>query len=102
MKGTGTVDLTARQHKNPPVGSGVASPVTFAETPSPPWRLLVMTDGVWKYVGWERVIDAARREHACETVAELQHAARLPGSGLFQDDFTVVLLDGDDRAGTVA
>ena len=100
VTGAGTVDLTARQHKNPPVGSGVASPVTFAATPSPPWRLLVMTDGVWKYAGWERVIAAARREQGAETVADLQRAARLPGSGLFQDDFTVVLMDGSGRIAT--
>lgn len=96
----GAVDLTTGQKKNPPVGTGMSLGVTFSATLNRPWRLLVMTDGVWKYVGWERVLTAAKREHETETVAELQRAARLPGSGLFQDDFTVVLLDGDGRVGT--
>jgi len=100
LSAAGVADLTAGQRKNLPVGSGMATAVTFSATPNPPWRLLVMTDGVWKYVGWERVIDAARREHETETVAELQRAARLPGSGLFQDDFTIVLFDSGGRAGT--
>jgi hypothetical protein len=52
-----------------------------------------MSDGVWKYVGWEGVVAAARRQHGAALLEELQRAARLPGSGLFQDDFTIVLLE---------
>ena len=88
-----SVDLTARQHKNPPCGSGVAEGTTFEASLIVPWRLLAMTDGVWKYVGWERVTAATRQELGSEVVAELQQSARLRGSGLFQDDFTVVLLE---------
>lgn len=91
------VELTAGQRKNPPVGSGTATATTFDVTPIVPSRLLLMTDGVWKYVGWERAIDTARKQSGPEVISTLQHAARLPGSGRFQDDFTLVLVEMRDQ-----
>lgn len=90
--------LTDWQRKNPPVGSGVVMPVTFAPQCVGPWKLLVMTDGVWKYVGWRKLIDAAQQLSGAELIADCQRAARLPGSGRFQDDFTLVVIEPD--AGT--
>jgi len=86
--------LTAHQVKNPPVGSGGAVFVPFAARLKSPWMVLAITDGVWKYVGWDRIIQLASREHGPALLAALQEAGRLPGSGHFQDDFTVVLLEG--------
>ena len=86
-------ELTAGQHKNPPVGSGAAVAVPFAAALNEPWRVLVMSDGVWKYVGWDRVIEIASQARGPDVIAELQQSARLPGSGRFQDDFTLVVLD---------
>ena len=57
-------------------------------------RVLGLTDGVWKYVGWDRVIAEARAHRGQELVDALAALARLPGSGRFQDDFTVVALHG--------
>ena len=74
--GERSLELTAGQRKNPPVGSGTAEPVPFAANLSAPWRILAMSDGVWKYVGWERVIEATRRERGETLLAELQRAAR--------------------------
>ena len=88
-------ELTRGQWKNPPVGSGEAEPVGFVDLPAEPWKLLVMTDGVWKYAGWRKLIDAARHLAGAELVAECQRAARLPGSGRFQDDFTLVVIEPD-------
>jgi PPM family protein phosphatase len=93
VSGERVVELTAGQCKNPPVGSGAAVAVPFAASMSAPWQLLVMSDGVWKYVGWDRVVEAVRRECGSVLVEELQRAARLPASGRFQDDFTVVVLE---------
>ena len=46
------VILTARQHKDPPVGCGAAGPVGFsAPAPVRPWTVLALSDGVWKYAG---------------------------------------------------
>jgi len=56
--------------------------------------VLAMTDGVWKYVGWDRVCELATRLGGDELLAALQAAARLPRTGQFQDDFTAVLLEG--------
>ena len=89
------VELTRGQEKNPPVGSGSAIGVAFVETVEPPWRLLIVTDGVWKYVGWQRLVAATRNYSGDALTGELQRAARLPGSGRFQDDFTVVLMEAD-------
>ena len=87
--------VTESQRKNPPVGSGGAVFVPFAALLSPPWRVSAMTDGVWKYVGWDRIFDILAREQASDSIARLQERARLPGSGRFQDDFTVVVIEQD-------
>lgn len=87
-------ELTAGQRKNPPVGSGEAVFVPFAATLTEPWKVLAVTDGVWKYAGWEKVVRAATTLSGETLVAALRDAARLPGSGRFPDDFTVVLLEG--------
>jgi hypothetical protein len=86
-------ELTRHQFKNPPAGSGEASFVSFALALAFPWKVLVMSDGVWKYAGWQRIVEAARRESGDALLAALQAATRLPGSGRFPDDFTVVLFE---------
>jgi hypothetical protein len=85
--------LTGQQRKDPPVGSGSVAAVGFSAEMNVPWRLLVMTDGVWKYAGWERVHYAAASPDAKETVEALRVAAR-PRFGRLQDDFTVVVVHG--------
>jgi serine/threonine protein phosphatase PrpC len=87
--------LTSRQFKNPPVGSGEAQFVPFEVELTRPWRLLVMSDGVWKYAGWDRISNLVVRLSGEELLTELQTAARLTTSGEFSDDFTVVLLESD-------
>ncbi|MBM4090652.1 MAG: hypothetical protein FJ276_14710 [Planctomycetes bacterium] len=67
--------------------------VPFAAAAKEPWRVLLMSDGVWKYGGWDRVIEIACRASGSAIVTELQRLVRLPGSGCFQDDFTVVVLE---------
>lgn len=87
--------LTSRQFKNPPVGAGDADFVPFELELAAPWRLLVMSDGVWKYASWDRVWDFLARLSGEELIAALQQAARLKTSGEFPDDFTVVLLESE-------
>ena len=87
-------DLTANQRKNPPVGiPGGATFVPFATRLVGRWSVLAMSDGVWKYVGWERLVRAAAEFRGEECVSQLQRAARLPGSGRIPDDFTVVVFE---------
>jgi PPM family protein phosphatase len=87
--------LTSRQFKNPPVGAGDATFIPFEMELASPWRVLVMSDGVWKYASWDRVWDCAARLAGEELIAALQDAVRLRVSGEFPDDFTVVLLESE-------
>jgi serine/threonine protein phosphatase PrpC len=86
-------ELTRRQFKDPPVGSGAATFMPFEWELTAPWAVLLVSDGVWKYAGWDRLIRLARTERGPRLVEALQAAARLPGSGRFPDDFTVVLCE---------
>ncbi|MFO0798322.1 MAG: hypothetical protein U0804_12665 [Gemmataceae bacterium] len=87
-------ELTAGQRKNPSVGSGEAEFVPFVDRLTEPWKVLAVSDGVWKYAGWEKVVRAATTMSREAVVDALKDAARLPGSGRFPDDFTLVLLEG--------
>jgi hypothetical protein len=86
--------LTRGQQKNPPVGSGAAVFVPFSTGLLPPWTVLAMTDGVWKYAGWEQVFAAAAACSGTAMIGALRKAASLPASGRLQDDFTLVGFQG--------
>jgi hypothetical protein len=88
--------LTARQSKDPPVGSGAAVFVPFALRLHPPWTALAMTDGVWKYAGWDAVLQAAAAATGADVIQSLRQRVALPGSGALQDDFTLVVLRDPD------
>jgi serine/threonine protein phosphatase PrpC len=87
--------LTERQYKNPPVGSRAAKPVSFSAKLVPPWTVLAMSDGVWKYVGWESIFQIVLQKHGQEIIDALRDRAKLPRTQRLQDDFTAVLLLGD-------
>ena len=85
--------LTVNQIKNPFVGSGVAVFIPFVSQLIAPWLVLLMTDGVWKYVGWDTLVSVIMQHHGHAMMGSLQDSARLPGSGDFQDDITVVAVE---------
>ena len=85
---------TADQLKNPPVGSGAAQFVPFTADLARRWSVLAMSDGVWKYAGWDRISAAVAAHRGGALIAALQAPARLRLSGRFPDDFTVVLFEG--------
>jgi hypothetical protein len=87
--------LTARQFKNPPVGSGEATFVAFSGWPESRGVLLAMTDGVWKYAGWDVIKQAAGTLRGQELIDAIAARARLPRARQFQDDFTLVVLEPD-------
>jgi hypothetical protein len=93
IRGSLAVELTEDQIKNPPVGSGAANYVPFGAALRLPWRALAMSDGVWKYAGWENIIDAAKRRSGNDLIEALAAEVRLPGSGRFPDDFTAVVIE---------
>jgi hypothetical protein len=86
--------LTERQHKNPPVGSGTAVFVPFGASLAAAWTLLAMSDGVWKYAGWESVFESAALEDGRSIISGVRDRAALPRTSRLQDDFTMVVLRG--------
>jgi PPM family protein phosphatase len=86
--------LTERQIKDPAVGWGTAAAVGFGADLVAPWTLLVMTDGVWKYAGWEKLRISAASEQRSEIFDTLKAAVRLR-SGAYPDDFTLVAVQSE-------
>ncbi len=90
--------LTENQRKNPPVGSSAAHPVAFSARLHPGWKLLVLSDGVWKFVGWESIAWIAGQYQGQALIAALRGAAWDANGGRLPDDFTVALLHGERGA----
>ncbi|HTU93180.1 MAG TPA: protein phosphatase 2C domain-containing protein [Gemmataceae bacterium] len=86
--------LTKHQMKNPPVGSRGAIFVPFSIRLIHPWTLLAMTDGVWKYAGWDNIFAAASEGDGEAIIHKLRAKAALPRTGGLQDDFTLVVFQG--------
>lgn len=82
--------LTQQQMKNPPVGSRGAVFVPFAARLLQPWTVLALTDGVWKYTGWDSVLAASQRTGE-DILHMLREKAALPRTGQLQDDFTLAV-----------
>jgi hypothetical protein len=82
--------LTAAQWKDPPVGTRAAHFVPFSAALRPPWVVLAMSDGVWKYAGWEAILSAVAEHRGEDLVAALRQRAALRKTGELQDDFTIV------------
>lgn len=87
--------LTEHQKKNPPMGSGDAVATPFDHRLKAPWKVLVMTDGVWKYTGMEEVIRAASAKQGQEIINSLWETATEKGARRLQDDFTIVVLENE-------
>jgi hypothetical protein len=86
------VILTERQHKNPPVGSGAARFEAFSARPGMKWRVLIVSDGVWKYAGWERMIAVGRSAQG-DHVADALRREVLQSHGSLPDDFSVIVIE---------
>ncbi len=83
-------ELTIQQRKNPPVGSGEAVFEIFTRPLFPKLRLLMVTDGVWKYAGYENVKNALEAD-AFSEVATVLRAATLTRCGTtLPDDFSLI------------
>jgi serine/threonine protein phosphatase PrpC len=84
-------ELTGRQFRKPLLGEGKAMPVGFEERVAA-GVLLVATDGLWKYVGRERVVDAAAVRPIEAAAAALVDGAHLKG-GALQDDVALAICE---------
>ena len=90
--------LTENQQKNPPVGSGIAQFVPFQVQLIEPWLVLLISDGVWKYIGWNSVHSLIARHKGAALIPALKDEARATGGG-FRDDFTVVAIYSSEEFG---
>jgi serine/threonine protein phosphatase PrpC len=83
-------DLTAHQRRRPLLGSGEALPVVF-EAEFGDGRLLLASDGLFKYATAERICSLAMQGSVTEAADALANCVRLP-SGRLQDDVAVVIV----------
>lgn len=88
--------LTAGQPKNPPVGSGQVRCKSFSATLGGSWTILAMSDGVWKYTGWDPIFRSVARKESAAIIEFLRRYAALPDSGRLQDDFTLLVIQSDE------
>ena len=83
------LDLLENQRRKPLLGSGAALPVGFGPYPLGD-RVLIGTDGLFKYVDSQRLGELASSNPFELALENLVNAARL-ASGKLQDDIAVVL-----------
>lgn len=93
VAGERSVVLTEQQRKNPPVGSLAAEWTPFRADLTGGWKLLLTSDGVWKYVGWEVMLEACMRHAGRELVEALRRAASERVGRDLPDDFSLVLVE---------
>ena len=86
---THLTDLTQHQKTKPLIGSGNAVPIAFGPLPFL-GRVLIGSDGLFKYAMHDRIATLASSLPLAEAVAALVDAARLR-SGALQDDIAVVV-----------
>jgi hypothetical protein len=95
VQGDDSVVLTAEQRSHPAVGSRAARGVSFYLELDPPWHLCAVSDGVWKYTGWDRLIALMRRHRGRDLTNALRAAAIKPGNLGLPDDFSIASFTGD-------
>jgi PPM family protein phosphatase len=83
------VVLTEAQLPNPPLGSRMARATSFSVELEPPWQICAVSDGVWKYTGWERIIALMHRKGGRDLADALRAAVIKPGILALPDDFSI-------------
>jgi serine/threonine protein phosphatase PrpC len=89
VAGTRVTDLTEHQKRKPLLGSGDAVPVGFGPLACV-GRVLIGSDGLFKYVPYDRIRELVSSLPVVEAPAALVDAARLR-SGALQDDIAVLV-----------
>lgn len=91
--GQQVTDITAKQRKNPTIGAGNAIITPFSHHLNSVWKILLMSDGVWKYIGHDQLIESGHTTSGESLIQQLRKQAALPRTGQLQDDFTVVVCE---------
>lgn len=89
----GEHELTRGQRRKPLLGSGEAMPVALHLAGGRAGTLVLASDGLWKYVPWER-LPGALQGPPSEAASKLMELVRYP-SGELPDDVAVVVCRGD-------
>lgn len=84
--------LSERQYKNPPVGSGSARFTSFSSALYEKWKVLLISDGVWKFTGWDSAIRIIQTENGKDVISKLRENVISKTSELF-DDFSLILIE---------
>jgi hypothetical protein len=84
-------DLTCNQVRKPLLGHGEACPTDFGPV-ALSGRLLLATDGLWKYLDRSRIAALCSRGSASEAAESLVAGVRLR-SGALQDDVAIVVCE---------
>ena len=88
-------EVSSMQRKNPPVGSGAAIFEQFVAHAVGGSRVLMVTDGVWKYAGYDS-IQRAMAAPELNSVPELLRRDTLArGGSLLPDDFSLIAIQID-------
>ena len=91
------LDLTEDQQRKPLLGAGTARPCPFGPIEMRGGRLLLATDGLFRYAAQDKVLDVAAARVIPRAPSLLIDLARLP-NGELQDDVAVVICEeGVDR-----
>lgn len=85
-------EWTDRQRKNPPVGSQSADFVPFVYHVISGGRIMMLSDGVWKYCGYEALKQAFELP-AAEVTAHFQRAIFSRAGSTLPDDFSIISID---------
>jgi len=86
---TGEHELTRGQRRKPLLGSEEATPVEFVLESGRAGTLVLASDGLWKYVPWDR-LPGALQTTPTEAASRLVEMVRYP-SGVLPDDVAVVV-----------
>jgi serine/threonine protein phosphatase PrpC len=85
-------EWTSRQHKNPPVGSQSADFVPFMCHAIGDGRILMVSDGVWKYCGYDALKQSCELPAASVT-DHLRKAVLSRAGSTLPDDFSIITVD---------
>jgi serine/threonine protein phosphatase PrpC len=91
LNGKAVIDLTENQHRKPLLGSDEAMPMAFGPIEFS-GRLLIATDGLFKYATESEIATRATGASVNEAVARLISGVRLR-SGALQDDVGIILIE---------
>lgn len=88
-------EVTSEQRKNPPVGSGDAIFEPFMAHAIGGSRVLMVTDGVWKYAGYESIQRALNAPDLSMVIEILRQDTLARSGGSLPDDFSLIAIEID-------